>query len=87
MQSLISYFLISAMSEFKDQLEETEKLKVTKLVTELRELAFKGQSGDASISTEDIRTKIGETQTASLGLFQKVSCLLPVESRPALTPF
>jgi molecular chaperone DnaK len=87
MQSLISYFLISAMSEFKDQLEDTEKEKVMKLITELRELAFKGQTGDASVSAEDIRGKIGETQTASLGLFQKVSCLLPVESCPGLTHF
>jgi len=34
------------MSEFKDQLYEAEE-KVTKLVTELRELASMGQSGDA----------------------------------------
>ena len=34
------------MSEFKDQLDEAEE-KVTKLVTELRELASMGQSGDA----------------------------------------
>ena len=75
------------MGEFKDQLDEAEKEKVTKLVTELRELASKGQSSDASVSADDIRAKIAETQTASLGLFQKVSDLFPVESRLALTPF
>ncbi|KAH9485584.1 Heat shock 70 kDa protein [Psilocybe cubensis] len=61
-----------AMNEFKDQLDATEKDKVSKLVTELRELATKGQSGDASITADQIREKIGETQNASLGLFQKV---------------
>ncbi|KAF8161333.1 heat shock protein 70 family [Crassisporium funariophilum] len=61
-----------AMNEFKDQLDASEKEKVTKLVTELRELAAKGQTGDASITADGIREKISETQTASLGLFQKV---------------
>jgi molecular chaperone DnaK len=61
-----------AMNEFKDQLDATEKEKVTKLVVELRELASKGQSGDASITADAIREKINETQQASLGLFQKV---------------
>ncbi|PPQ80039.1 hypothetical protein CVT26_011485 [Gymnopilus dilepis] len=61
-----------ALNEFKDQLDATEKEKVTKLVGELRELAAKGQTGDASITAENIREKISETQNASLGLFQKV---------------
>jgi hypothetical protein len=62
--SLIPYFLISAVSEFKDQLvEAAEKEKVSKLqvVTELRELAaFKGQSGDASISAESVLMPSGK---------------------------
>jgi molecular chaperone DnaK len=60
------------MNEFKDQLDGTEKEKVSKLVTELREIAVKGQSGDSSVTAESIREKINETQQASLGLFQKV---------------
>lgn len=60
------------MNEFKDQLDATEKEKVTKLVTELRELAAKGQAGDGAVTSEQIREKINETQQASLGLFQKV---------------
>ena len=67
----LSLFL-SAMTEFKDQLDAAEKDKVTKLLGELRELASKGQAGDASITADTIREKINETQTASLGLFQKV---------------
>ncbi|KAF9228508.1 heat shock protein [Gyrodon lividus] len=61
-----------AMGEFKDQLDATEKEKVSKLVGELRELAAKGQAGDASVTADQIREKINETQQASLGLFQKV---------------
>ena len=61
-----------ALNEFKDQLDATEKEKVTKLVEELRELAAKGQVGDASVTADQIREKINETQQASLGLFQKV---------------
>ncbi|KXN87460.1 Heat shock 70 kDa protein [Leucoagaricus sp. SymC.cos] len=61
-----------AMNEFKEQLDSTEKEKVTKLIGELRELASKGQTGDASVTADAIREKISETQNASLGLFQKV---------------
>jgi len=61
-----------AMNEFKDQLDTAEKEKVTKLVTELRELAVKGQAGDSSITAEQIKEAVGATQQASLGLFQKV---------------
>ncbi|KAI6044552.1 heat shock protein [Pisolithus marmoratus] len=61
-----------AMNEFKDQLDAAEKEKVSKLVGELRELASKGLTGDTSVTAEAIKEKIGETQQASLGLFQKV---------------
>ena len=60
------------MNEFKDQIDATEKAKVEKLIAELRELAVKGQAGDASVDADKIREKINETQQASLGLFQKV---------------
>ncbi|KAE9400667.1 heat shock protein 70 [Gymnopus androsaceus JB14] len=61
-----------AMNEFKDQIDATEKEKVSKLIVELRELAQKGQAADSSVDAEQIREKISETQQASLGLFQKV---------------
>ncbi|KAL1746686.1 heat shock protein 70 family [Schizophyllum fasciatum] len=61
-----------ALNEFKDQVDATEKEKVTALIAELRELAVKGQAGDASVNADTIREKISETQNASLGLFQKV---------------
>ncbi|KAF7304648.1 Heat shock protein [Mycena kentingensis (nom. inval.)] len=61
-----------AMSEFKDQLDPTEKETVTKLVGELRAIALQAQAGDGSVSSETIKAKIDETQNASLGLFKKV---------------
>jgi molecular chaperone DnaK len=60
------------MNEFKDQLDAAEKEKVTSHITTLRELAAKANAGDASVTADAIREKISETQTASLGLFQKV---------------
>ena len=61
------------MNEFKDQLDAAEKEKVTKHITELREIAARALgSDDASVTAEAIREKINETQQASLGLFQKV---------------
>jgi molecular chaperone DnaK len=61
-----------AMGEFKDQIQAEDKEKIDVLLKELRDLAMKGQAGDSSVSSESIRTKINETQTASLGFFQKV---------------
>ncbi|TFK74635.1 heat shock protein 70 [Pluteus cervinus] len=75
-----------AMNEFKDQLDATEREKVAKLVTELRELAVKGQAGDASLDAETIREKINETQQASLGLFQKVYEKRAAENTPPEQP-
>ena len=61
-----------AMNEFKDQLDNAEKEKVTKLIGDLRAIAAQAQSGDAAVTADAIREKINETQQASLGLFQKV---------------
>jgi molecular chaperone DnaK len=63
---------LPAMNEFKDQLDAAEKDKVTQHITELREIAAKGQAGDGAVTADAIREKINETQQASLGLFQKV---------------
>lgn len=64
------------MNEFKEQLDATDKDKVTKLIVDLREAAAKGQAGEPSVTAEMIREKIGETQQASLGLFQKVCSIM-----------
>jgi len=68
---------VLAMNEFKDQLDAVEKEKVTKYITELREIAAKGQAGDGAVTADAIREKINETQQASLGLFQKVKSVFP----------
>lgn len=60
------------MEEFKDQLDAAEKEKVTKHMSELREIAARALGGDESLTAEAIREKINATQQASLGLFQKV---------------
>lgn len=60
------------MNEFKDQLDAAEKEKVTKHITELREIAARALGGDASVTADAVREKVNETQQASLGLFQKV---------------
>ncbi len=60
------------MNEFRDQLDASEKEKVSMLIAELRDLASKGQAADSSVTAEIIKSKIDETQQASLGLFQKV---------------
>ena len=73
------------MNEFKDQIDAAEKEKVEKLIIELRELAVKGQSGDASVDADKIREKINETQQASLGLFQKVYEKRAEESKSSST--
>ncbi|KAJ9119835.1 Hsp70 ATPase ssc1 [Naganishia onofrii] len=61
-----------AMEEFAKQLDADEKEKVTKLIADLREVAAKGQAGDASVTAEEIREAIHALQQSSLGLFQKV---------------
>lgn len=60
------------MTDFKEQIDKTEAEAVTKLVTELREIAAKGQAADSGVTAEEIREAINKTQQASLGLFSKV---------------
>jgi len=71
-----------AMEEFKDQLDAAEKEKVTKHITELREIATRALGGDESLTADAIREKINATQQASLGLFQKVYEKRSAESTP-----
>lgn len=64
-----------SLQEFEAQLDKEEREKVAKLLEELREVAAKGAAGDASVKAEDIKSAMDAAQTASLGLFQKVSFL------------
>jgi molecular chaperone DnaK len=60
------------MSEHAAQLDGEEKGKLDVLLKELRELAVKGQTGDASVSADGIKDAMDKAQNASLALFQKV---------------
>ncbi|KAJ7072788.1 Hsp70 protein-domain-containing protein [Mycena amicta] len=75
-----------SLNEFKDQLDATEKEKVTKLIGELRAIALQAQAGDGSVTAEAIKAKIDETQVASLGLFQKVYEKKNAENTASETP-
>ncbi|KAG8848791.1 70-kilodalton heat shock protein [Serendipita sp. 411] len=61
-----------AISEHSAQLDNEEKTKLQELLAGLRELAVKGQTGDAEITAETIKESMDKAQTASLALFQKV---------------
>lgn len=60
------------MSEHAAQLDAEEKGKLDVILKELREIAVKGQAGDASVSAEGIKEVMDKAQNASLALFQKV---------------
>ena len=49
-----------------------DKSKLQDLLKELREIAVKGQAGDASVTAEAIKEAMDKAQNASLSLFQKV---------------
>lgn len=55
------------MNDFKDQVDKEEEGKIREKITELREMLTK-ETVDAS----EVKTKVGELQTESLGLFEKV---------------
>jgi molecular chaperone DnaK len=61
-----------SLAEFEAQLDATEREKVKKLLTELREVAAKGAAGEAGVTAEDIKAALDSAQQASLGLFQMV---------------
>ena len=61
-----------SLAEFEAQLDATEREKVKKLLTELREVAAKGAAGEAGVTADDIKAALDSAQQASLGLFQMV---------------
>lgn len=60
------------LKDFADKLDKTEVEGIRKKIDELRELVVKVQTGDDSISNEDLKTKIDAFQLATLNLFDKV---------------
>lgn len=61
-----------ALTEFESKLDKTEADAIREKITALREIIAKSQSGEGSISAEELKTKTDELQTASLTLFDKM---------------
>lgn len=61
-----------ALNDFKDQLDSAEADKLRNQLQTLREEAAKAQSGDATVSPDELKSKIDELQQSSLKLFEMV---------------
>lgn len=61
-----------ALKEFEDKLDKTEADSIKEKIAALRELIAKAQSGEASITSEQLKTQTDAVQTASLTLFDKM---------------
>jgi len=61
-----------ALKEHEDKLDKAEADTIKEKITALRELVAKAQSGEGSITSEELKTKTDAVQTASLTLFDKI---------------
>ncbi|CAG8665467.1 6003_t:CDS:10, partial [Funneliformis mosseae] len=60
------------IEEYKDQLDSTESENIKSQIQSLKEMVAKAQTGDDTIKAEEIKSKVGEVQLASLKLFEMV---------------
>lgn len=61
-----------ALKDFEDKLDKTEADSIKEKITGLRELVGKAQSGDSTITAEQLKAQTDAVQTASLNLFDKM---------------
>ncbi|KAL1934327.1 hypothetical protein VTP01DRAFT_6509 [Rhizomucor pusillus] len=61
-----------AMDEFKEQIDKAEAETLKQKIADLRAEAMKAQSGEASLSPEELKAKIDDLQQSSLKLFEQV---------------
>ncbi|KAK3100928.1 Hsp70 ATPase ssc1, partial [Teratosphaeriaceae sp. CCFEE 6253] len=61
-----------ALKEFEDKLDKSEAEKIREKITEMREVIAKNQSGEGSLTAEELKAKTDELQNASLTLFDKM---------------
>ena len=61
-----------ALKEFEDRLDKTEAAKIKEKIEELREVVAKNQSGEGTLTAEELKAKTDELQTASLTLFDQM---------------
>jgi molecular chaperone DnaK len=63
---------VKALTEFEAKLDKTEVEKIREKVTALQEIVAKSQTGESTISAEELKAKVDELQNASLGLFDQL---------------
>ena len=61
-----------ALKEFEDKLDKAEADQIKEKIASLREFIAKNQTGEGTATSEEIKQKTDELQTASLTLFDKM---------------
>ncbi|EGE03341.1 heat shock protein hsp70 [Trichophyton equinum CBS 127.97] len=61
-----------ALKEFEEKLDKAEATQITEKITALREVVAKCQSGESTITAEELKAKVDDLQTSSLTLFDKM---------------
>lgn len=61
-----------ALKEFEDKLDKAEADQIREKIASLREFIAKNQTGEGTATSEEIKQKTDELQTASLTLFDKM---------------
>ncbi|KAK2741565.1 70-kilodalton heat shock protein [Myotisia sp. PD_48] len=61
-----------ALKEFQDKIDKTEADQIREKIATLREIVAKSQSGESTITAEELKQKVDDLQTSSLTLFDKM---------------
>ncbi|KAM5469115.1 Hsp70 ATPase ssc1 [Microsporum audouinii] len=61
-----------ALKEFEDKLDKAEATQISEKIAALREVVAKCQSGESTLSAEELKAKVDDLQTSSLTLFDKM---------------
>lgn len=61
-----------ALKEFEEKLDKAEVEKIKEKISGLREIVAKSQSGESSMTADQLKEKVDELQNASLGLFDQL---------------
>jgi len=69
------------MKEYKDQLDQTESENIKSQIQSLKEIVAKAQTGESTFKADEIKSKVGELQIASLKLFEMVYKKREAENR------
>ncbi|GBC01872.1 hypothetical protein RclHR1_04360017 [Rhizophagus clarus] len=69
------------IEEYKDQLDQTESENIKSQIQSLKEIVAKAQTGESTLKADEIKSKVGELQIASLKLFEMVYKKREAENR------